>query len=241
MTYSLPSLHPADLLLVTGKLLKHHLSGGLNVSMNQNPYLLRCRCSSTLQASEGVQCTLYRHGHHGHWIWIVWRPIIIVICNHGACRRNTMQQDCLWQWSDTWKMSKSLMVTCFRHFQKVLSLRSYKQLKWPESYSFVHNGRLKTCFLAFITCPTWSTFIYMLQKYKIDNSRFWNIFPDFVPPSFMVGGGYFGVRRTAEYDGCFEPNSWMQLNSLRILSGPQNSFPLPTNFKTPHPQPTPSI
>ena len=132
---------------------------------------------------------MYRHGHHGHWIWIVWRPIIIVICNHGACtcRRNTMQQDCLWQWSDTWKMSKSLMVTCFRRFQKVLSLRSYKQLKWPESYSFVHNGRLKTCFLAFITCSTWSTFIYMLQKYKILYSRFWNIFPDFVPP-FLHGG-----------------------------------------------------
>ena len=42
---------------LTGKSLKHHLSGGLNVSMNQNPYLLRYRCSSTLQASEGVQCT----------------------------------------------------------------------------------------------------------------------------------------------------------------------------------------
>ena len=56
----------------------------------------------------------------------------------------------------------------------------------------------------------------------------------------MVGGGYFGVRRTAEYDGCCEPNSWMQLNSLRILSGSQNSFPLPTNFKTPtHSQPPP--
>lgn len=133
------------------------------------------------------------------------------------------------------------MVTCFRRFQKVLSLRSYKQLKWPESYSFVHNGRLKTCFLALITCSTWSTFIYMLQKYKIDNSRFWNIFPHFVPPpSFMVGGEYFGVRRTAEYDGCCEPNSWMQLNSLWMLSGPQNSFPLPTNFKTPtHSQPPP--
>ena len=31
-----------------------------------------------------------------------------------------------------------------------------------------------------------------VAKYKIDNSRFWNIFPDFVPPpSFMVGGGVF--------------------------------------------------
>ena len=57
VTYSLPSLHPADLLLVTDKSLKHHLSGGLNVSMNQNPYLLRYRCISTLQASKGVQCT----------------------------------------------------------------------------------------------------------------------------------------------------------------------------------------
>ena len=172
MTYSLPSLHPADLLLVTGKSLKHHLSGGLNVSMNQNPYLLRCRCSSTLQASEG---------HHGHWIWIVWRPVIIVICN-------TMQQDCLWQWSDTWKMSKSLMVTCFRRFQKVLSLRSYKQLKWPESYSFVHNGRLKTCFLALITCSTWSTFIYMLQNIKLIIQDFEIFSQTLCPPPFLHGG-----------------------------------------------------
>ena len=134
-----------------------------------------------------------------------------------------------------------IMVTCFRRFQKVLSLRSYKQLKWPESYSFVHNGRLKTCFLALITCSTWSTFIYMLQNIKLIIQDFEIFSQTLCPPSFMVGGGYFGVRRTAEYDGCYEPNSWMQLNSLWMLSGPQNSFPLPTNFKTPHPQPTPSI
>ena len=133
------------------------------------------------------------------------------------------------------------MVTCFRRFQKeVLSLRSYKQLKWPESYSFVHNGRLKNWF----SCPYYMFYMVNIHiyvaKYKTDNSRFWNIFPHFVPPpSFMVGGEYFGVRRTAEYDGCCEPNSWMQLNSLWMLSGPQNSFPLPTNFTTPHPQPTP--
>ena len=137
-------------------------------------------------------------------------------------------------------MSKS-MLTCFRHFQKVLSSRSYKQLKWPESYSFVHNGRLITCFCALIIMFYMVNIHIYVAKYKIDNSRFWNIFPDFVPPpSFMVGGGYFGVCRTAEYDGCCKPNSWMQLNSLWMLSGPQNSFPLPTNFKTPtHSQPPP--
>ena len=133
------------------------------------------------------------------------------------------------------------MVSCFRHFQKVLSLRSYKQLKWPEPYSFVHNGRLKTCFRALIIMFYMVNIHMYVAKYKIDNSRFWNIFPDFVPPpSFMVGGGYFGVCRTAEYDGCCKPNSWMQLNSLWMLSGPQNSFPLSTNFKTPtHSQPPP--
>ena len=136
-------------------------------------------------------------------------------------------------------MSKSLMATCFRHFQKVLSLRSYKQLKWPESYSFVHNGHLKTCFLALITSSTWSTFIYMLQNIKLIIQDFEIFSQTLCPPSFMVGGGYFGVRRTAEYDGCCKPNSWMKLNSLWMHSGPQNSFPLPTNFKTPPPTANP--
>ena len=133
------------------------------------------------------------------------------------------------------------MVTCFRHFQKVLSLRSYKQLKWPDSYSFVHNGRLKTCFRALIIMFYMVNFhIYMLQNIKLIIQDFEIFSQTLCPPSFMVGGGYFGVCRTAEYDGCCKPNSWMQLNSLWMLSGPQNSFPLPTNFKTPtHSQPPP--
>ena len=134
------------------------------------------------------------------------------------------------------------MVTCFRHFQKVLSLRSYKQLKWPESYSFVHNGRLKTCFRALIIMFYMVNIHIYVAKYKIDNSRFWNIFPDFVPPPLPSWweGGTLGFAELLNMMDAASRNSWMQLNSLWMLSGPQNSFPLPTNFKTPtHSQPPP--
>ena len=52
----------------------------------------------------------------------------------------------------------------------------------------------------------------MLQNIKLIIQDF-EIFSQTLcpPPSFMVGGGYFGVCRTAEYDGCCKPNSWMQL------------------------------
>ena len=54
----------------------------------------------------------------------------------------------------------------------------------------------------------------VLQNIKLIIQDFEIFSQTLCPPSFMVGGGYFGVRRTAEYDGCCEPNSWMQLNSL---------------------------
>ena len=77
-----------------------------------------------------------------------------------------------------------------------------------------------------------------VAKYKIVIQDF-EIFPDFVPPFLHGGRGYFGFAELLNMMDAASLTSWMKLNSLWMFSGPQNSFPLPTSFKTPPPTANP--